>query len=105
MQTPQINKRKISSTAVFSIGFLALILLGTILLTLPFSSADGTFTNPLDAAFTAVSATCVTGLITVARMARFTRSKRKVKAPFSITPVKETRCKTSSGISFPLLLR
>ena len=65
MQTPQVTKRKISSTAIFSIGFLALILLGTILLTLPFSSANGTFTNPLDAAFTAVSATCVTGLITV----------------------------------------
>ena len=59
------TRRKPSSTAVFSIGFLALILLGTILLTLPFSSADGSFTNPLDAAFTAVSATCVTGLITV----------------------------------------
>lgn len=50
---------------VFTIGFLAIILTGTLLLTLPFSSADGTFTNPIDAAFTAVSATCVTGLITV----------------------------------------
>ena len=65
MQAPQATKRKVSSMAVFSIGFLALILLGTILLTLPFSSADGSFTNPLDAAFTAVSATCVTGLTTV----------------------------------------
>ncbi len=65
MTSPQKKKKKLSSTAVFSIGFLALILVGTVLLTLPFSSADGTFTNPLDAAFTAVSASCVTGLITL----------------------------------------
>ncbi len=65
MKKATANQRKISSTAVFSIGFLALILIGTVLLTLPVSSANGTFTNPLDAAFTAVSATCVTGLTTV----------------------------------------
>lgn len=65
MKKTGLPKRKLSSTAIFSIGFLALILVGTILLTLPISSAKGTFTNPLDAAFTAVSATCVTGLITV----------------------------------------
>lgn len=65
MKKATASQRKISSTAVFSIGFLGLILLGTILLTLPISSASGTLTNPLDAAFTAVSATCVTGLITV----------------------------------------
>ena len=42
-----------------------LILLGTLLLVMPFSSASGEFTNPLDALFTATSASCVTGLITV----------------------------------------
>ena len=65
MISPEKKRKKISSTAVFSIGFLALILVGTVLLTLPFSSSDGSFTNPLDAAFTAVSASCVTGLITL----------------------------------------
>ena len=65
MTSPESKRKTLSSTAVFSIGFLALILVGTILLTLPFSSADGKFTNPLDAAFTAVSASCVTGLITL----------------------------------------
>ncbi len=65
MKKKNPTRRKISSTAVFSIGFLALILIGTVLLTLPVSSASRTFTNPLNAAFTAVSATCVTGLITV----------------------------------------
>lgn len=53
------------TTGIIAIGFLLIILAGTILLTLPISSVTGNFTNPIDAAFTAVSATCVTGLITV----------------------------------------
>ena len=53
------------TTGIIAIGFLMIIAAGTILLTLPISSASGHFTNPIDAAFTAVSATCVTGLVTV----------------------------------------
>lgn len=45
--------------------FSALILLWTVLLTLPISSADGSITPLADALFTAVSAVCVTGLSTV----------------------------------------
>ena len=45
-------------------GFLALIVLGTALLCLPFSVVDGS-THPLVALFTATSAVCVTGLIVV----------------------------------------
>ncbi len=44
------------------IGFLLLILLGGMLLMLPISSADGRSASASDAYFTAVSATCVTGL-------------------------------------------
>ncbi len=44
-------------------GFMALIALGTALLCLPVSSAAGEWTSPLDALFTAVSASCVTGLV------------------------------------------
>lgn len=58
-------KKRISPTNVIIFGFLALILLGTLLLIMPFSSASGEFTDPLDALFTATSASCVTGLITV----------------------------------------
>lgn len=47
------------------VSFLLVIALGTLLLTLPVSSAAGRFTNPLDALFTATSATCVTGLSVV----------------------------------------
>lgn len=48
-----------------AIGFLAIITVGCLLLMLPISSASGEFTSPLTAAFTAVSATCVTGLVVV----------------------------------------
>ncbi len=56
-------KRRLSATQVILIGFILLILIGTLLLTLPISSADGTFTSPRSSMFTAVSATCVTGLV------------------------------------------
>jgi trk system potassium uptake protein TrkH len=58
-------KKKMSPTNVIIFGFLTIILLGTLFLVLPFSSASGEFTSPLTALFTATSATCVTGLITV----------------------------------------
>ena len=50
---------------VIAASFLLLVLLGCFLLTLPVSSAAGTLTHPLDALFTATSATCVTGLSVV----------------------------------------
>ena len=53
---------KLSATQIIILGFLALILLGGVLLCLPISSAAGKFTPFADAMFTSVSATCVTGL-------------------------------------------
>jgi trk system potassium uptake protein len=47
------------------LGFLALIAVGTILLTLPISSSAGTWNDPLVALFTTTSAACVTGHIVV----------------------------------------
>lgn len=47
---------------IIAISFLCVILVGSILLMLPFSSREGVWTHPLDAFFTATSATCVTGL-------------------------------------------
>ena len=46
-----------------SVSFAAVILTGTILLTLPISSREGISTPFLDCLFTATSATCVTGLV------------------------------------------
>lgn len=46
-------------------GFLMLILAGSLLLYLPISSATGKSVNYVDALFTATTATCVTGLVTL----------------------------------------
>lgn len=55
--------RKLSTPRLILLGFAAVILVGTLLLTLPISSQDRVWTNPLDALFTATSAVCVTGLV------------------------------------------
>lgn len=47
------------------IGFLLIIIAGTLLLTLPISSRNFEWTSPFDCLFTATSATCVTGLVVV----------------------------------------
>jgi len=50
---------------VLALGFLGLILFGSVLLNLPVASADGNSIGFLDALFTSASAVCVTGLIVV----------------------------------------
>ena len=47
------------------LSFLGLIILGSFLLSLPISAADGNRVPYLDALFTATTATCVTGLVTL----------------------------------------
>ncbi len=54
---------QLSTTQIIALVFAGIIALGTILLMLPVSSADGTPTSFMDALFTATSATCVTGLV------------------------------------------
>lgn len=56
-------KVKLSHTQIIALGFLVLIGLGTALLSLPVATADGTRAPLLTALFTAVSASCVTGLV------------------------------------------
>jgi trk system potassium uptake protein TrkH len=58
-------RRARNAGIVFAGGFALLIVAGTILLMLPISSARGEWTGLLDAALTAVSAACVTGLVVV----------------------------------------
>ncbi len=57
--------KKLSYSRIIAIGFMAMILLGTLLLMLPVSSQSGEWTSFSDAFFTAVSAQCVTGLVVV----------------------------------------
>lgn len=54
---------KLSHTQIIALGFLILIGLGTLLLSLPIATADGQRAPLLTTLFTAVSASCVTGLV------------------------------------------
>ena len=57
------KRRHLSSFQIIILGFLGTILLGALILMLPFSSSTGKFTSFSDAIFTSTSAVCVTGLV------------------------------------------
>ena len=59
------RKRTLSTTQIILLSFLAAVLMGSVILALPVSSADGTAVPYLDALFTATTSTCVTGLVTL----------------------------------------
>lgn len=54
---------KMSHVQIIALGFFIIIMAGTFLLMLPFSTKNGQGASFLDALFTATSASCVTGLI------------------------------------------
>jgi len=54
-----------SSVRIIALGFAIIILFGGVLLSLPICSKEGIYTSLLDSIFTATSAVCVTGLITL----------------------------------------
>lgn len=58
-------RKPLSPPKFLALGFAAIVLIGTFLLKLPIASSDGTSTPFVDALFTAVSATSVTGLVVV----------------------------------------
>ncbi|MBR5047801.1 MAG: potassium transporter KtrB [Eubacterium sp.] len=55
----------LSPARIIILGFAAVILLGSLILTLPICSREGTFTPYIDALFTSTTSVCVTGLVTV----------------------------------------
>jgi trk system potassium uptake protein TrkH len=57
------GRKRMSPPKVVAISFLAAILVGSLLLELPFATSSGKSLPYVDALFTATSATCVTGLI------------------------------------------
>lgn len=59
------KKFRISTTHIIMLSFAAVIFIGSLLLSLPISTADGKGISYIDALFTATTATCVTGLVTV----------------------------------------
>ena len=56
-------EKRLTQTQMIVIGYVLIIVTGTLLLMLPASTREGVFTSPVDALFTATSASCVTGLI------------------------------------------
>ena len=56
-------KLRLTHVQIIVAGYLCIVLLGTLLLSLPFASADGQRAPFLTALFTAVSSSCVTGLV------------------------------------------
>lgn len=67
-----LNLKKFTTAQKIASSFLLVILVGTILLMLPISHRDGMFYSPIDAIFTATSATCVTGLVVDVTIQEFT---------------------------------
>lgn len=55
--------KHVTSFQIIILGFLSLIILGSLLLMLPFATRDGEGATFANAIFTATSATCVTGLV------------------------------------------
>ena len=64
IKTPK-KKHGLTTTRIIALGFACAILVGGLILMLPVSSADGSWTKPIDALFTATTSICVTGLVTV----------------------------------------
>ncbi len=64
---PATPEKKAAQPSLWTlvIGFAGIIVLGTILLILPFASESGKATSPITALFTATSSVCVTGLVVV----------------------------------------
>lgn len=61
----QKQRFTLSTTHIILISFLGVILFGSVLLALPVSTVDGVRVPYVDALFTATTATCVTGLVTL----------------------------------------
>ena len=62
---PPRKKTFLTTTRLILISFLLAILVGTLFLCLPISSASGEWTEPVTALFTATTSVCVTGLVVV----------------------------------------
>lgn len=57
------RKKPMAPSKFIALCFLLIIFSGAVLLALPISHNEGVYVSPLDALFTATSATCVTGLV------------------------------------------
>ncbi len=65
MENTKKIHRRFNEVQILALGFIIIILVGALILSLPISSRSGKSTNFLDSLFTATSSVCVTGLITL----------------------------------------
>ena len=72
MRKKRIFNIKLKPTQILVLGFLGILVIGTILLNLPISSVGGKSIGIIDALFTATSSVCVTGLVVVNTMEHWT---------------------------------
>lgn len=93
---------KIKPGRIIVLGFLLVILLGTMLLMLPISINEGASVSLVDALFTSTSAVCVTGLIAIDTADTFTVFGRTVVA--MLIQIGGLGV-TSVGVGFILLMR
>lgn len=68
----KFKKIDLKPTQILILGFLGVIVIGTILLALPIASRNGQSVGFIDALFTATSAVCVTGLVVVNTFSHWT---------------------------------
>lgn len=68
----EINGRRYSFPKILTLGFLMMIILGTLFLLMPFATRPGLHTSFMTALFTSTSATCVTGLTLVSTAGHWT---------------------------------
>ena len=61
----RIKKFELTTTQKIMLSFLIVIFIGSLLLSLPISTKNGETVPYMDALFTATTATCVTGLVTL----------------------------------------
>lgn len=66
-----MQKKSLSPVQVITLSFAAVVLFGTLLLSMPFASRDGVSVPMIDALFTATSASCVTGLVVYDTLAQW----------------------------------
>ena len=59
------KRKRLTTTQLIVLSFAVAIFVGAVLLTMPFSAADGRMTPFIDALFTATTSVCVTGLVVV----------------------------------------
>jgi len=71
---------KLSPARIIALGFATLILLGSVLLIMPFSVKDGVHLSYVDSLYTATSAVCVTGLVVVDAGDTFTPAGQAILA-------------------------